>query len=79
MVGMEEGGGNSFDEINKRLTYWVANGKQTTEDVAKYNEKFGMGYFFKEKPKNQATWNKLIKTMLTFNVETTNLPDVKAF
>ena len=79
MIGMEEGGGNSIEEIQARLKHWVEGGRCITEDVAEYHEKFGMGYFFSEKPKNQSTWNKLIRIMLAYHEIDTTLQNVKEF
>lgn len=78
-IGMEEGGGNSFIEINNRINYWISGGKKELEDVAHYHEKLGMGCFFNSKPKNQSTWNKLIRIMLAYNGEETSLQNVKLF
>jgi hypothetical protein len=78
-VGMEEGGGKSFEEINSRLIHWVDGGKKELEDVAEYHQKFGMGYFFKDNPKNQSTWNKLIRIILANEGSNLDLVDVKSF
>lgn len=51
MIGMEEGGGNSIEEIQASLKYWVEGGRCITEDVAEYHEKFGMGYFSLKSPR----------------------------
>ncbi len=78
-VGMEEGGGNSFEEINSRLTHWVNGGEEELEDVAEYHQKFGMGYFFEDNPKNQSTWNKLIRIILAKEGSKLDLVGVKSF
>lgn len=78
-IGMEEGGGNSFEEINARLNHWVVGGKKELEDVVEYHEKFGMEYFFNDKPKNQPTWNKLIRIILASEGDKLSLDDVKYF
>lgn len=64
-IGMEEGGGNSFAEITKRLTTWAKRGKRELEDVAEYHTEVGITHLFNETPKLQPTWNKLIRTLLT--------------
>lgn len=78
-IGMEEGGGNSVEEIEARLNYWLEGGCKTVEDVAEYHQKFGMEYFFNESPKNQPTWNKLIRIMLALEEQPLTLDSVKAF
>lgn len=63
-IGLEQGGGVSFEEIQQRLQVWVANGKHELEDAAHYHQSIGYGYLFDhEKPKLQATWAKLIRTI----------------
>jgi hypothetical protein len=64
-IGMEEGGGDSFDNVNKRLSVWNADGRPELEDVAKFHHALGLGKFFKESPKLQPTWNKLIRILLS--------------
>lgn len=66
-VGMEEGGGNSYAEINTRLNIWAKRGKQELEDVALYHTDIGITHLFNEKPKLQPTWNKLIRIVLSGN------------
>ncbi|SHE91996.1 hypothetical protein SAMN04487965_0949 [Microbulbifer donghaiensis] len=78
-IGMEEGGGNTVEEIQARLSYWIEGGCKVVEDVAEYHQKFGMGYFFDESPKNQPTWNKLIRIILALEQQPLSLNCVKAF
>ncbi len=64
-VGMEEGGGNTFDEIMRRLNAWATRGKRELEDVAEYHHAVGITYLFNRRPKIQRTWNKLIRIVLS--------------
>ena len=48
-VGMEEGGGNSFEEINTRLNIWSDRGKKTVEDLVDYHFKIGIDQFFESR------------------------------
>ncbi|MGB7412652.1 MAG: hypothetical protein WA902_00450 [Thermosynechococcaceae cyanobacterium] len=64
-IGMEEGGGNSFPEINTRLTAWANRGKSELEDLAEYHNDIGVMNWFTDKPKLQPTWNKLIRILLS--------------
>ncbi len=63
-VGMEEGGGNSFADVEGRLNAWKARGKQELEDLAEYHIAIGVISLFRERPKIQSTWGKLIRTLL---------------
>jgi hypothetical protein len=64
-IGMEEGGGNSFSEINTRLTTWANRGKSELDDLAEYHNDIGVMDWFNDKPKLQPTWNKLIRILLS--------------
>lgn len=64
-IGMEEGGGDTFAEVQKRLGMWQARGSQALEDVADYHRALGITHPFTEKPKIQPTWGKLIRVLLS--------------
>lgn len=78
-IGMEEGSSNSFNEINNRINNWDIGGQKELEDVAKYHEKLGIDYFFTEIPKNQSTWNKLIRVLLAYEGKVPSLKEVKLY
>lgn len=65
-IGMEEGGGNSFEEINKRLLTWNQGGRKELEAVHILHQDIGMSeYFFRDPPKDQPTWSRLIRVLLS--------------
>ena len=64
-IGMEEGGGNSELEVQKRLLAWEKMGSITTVNLASYSTRIGYGDFFTERNKSQPTWNKLIRVLLS--------------
>jgi hypothetical protein len=64
-IGMEEGGGNSFTEITRRLDAWALRGRREVDDLAGYHAAIGITYLFNERPKLQPTWNPLIRIVLT--------------
>lgn len=64
-VGMEEGGGNSIEEIAKRIETWDKRGRKELEDVAEYSREIGINRYFDDRAKLQSTWNKLIRIVLT--------------
>jgi hypothetical protein len=78
-IGMEEGGGNSFVEINTRLTAWANRGRSELEDVAEYHKDIGVMDWFNEKPKLQPTWNKLIRILLSSSGETPTTEQVREY
>lgn len=67
LVGMEEGGGNSFADVERRLNIWKERGRRELEDVAEYHIDLGVTSLFSERPKIQRTWGKLIRIILTIN------------
>ncbi|MFP4296953.1 MAG: hypothetical protein ACLFT0_03735 [Spirulinaceae cyanobacterium] len=78
-VGMEEGGGDSFTDINHRLNVWNERGKQELEDLAMYHQRLGAGCFFNDKPKLQRTWHKLIRIYLSAKGEDVSTTRVREF
>ncbi len=64
-IGMEEGGGNTFEEINARLEAWRRRGRREAEDLRSFHEAFGMVNFFQGAAVLQSTWNKLIRVVLS--------------
>ncbi|HSM70556.1 MAG TPA: hypothetical protein VK851_03350 [Anaerolineales bacterium] len=66
-LGMEEGGGNSIDEINRRFSTWEMRGAMELEDVAEYHIALGFPEFFSSKSKIQNTWGKQIRFIFGVN------------
>jgi len=63
-IGMEEGGGQTLDEIARRIAAWDRRGRQELEDVAEYHHAVGIDHLFGNRPKLQLTWSKLIRIAL---------------
>jgi hypothetical protein len=78
-IGMEEGGGNSFSEVNRRLNAWSSRGKHAVEDVAQYHAEIGLTQWFNEQPKLQPTWNKLIRILLSSNGQVPTTMQVREY
>jgi hypothetical protein len=78
-IGMEEGGGNSFSEINTRLAVWANRGKNELEDLAEYHKDIGLMHWFKEKPRLQTTWNKLIRILLSSSGQIPTIEQVREY
>lgn len=66
-LGMEEGGGNSVDEINHRFSVWGMRGGEELEDIFEYHTAIGFPEYFTEKPKIQNTWGKQIRFLFGVN------------
>lgn len=64
-IGMEEGGGNSFEEIQNRLTAWEQMARLELLDIQSFHKKIEMNYWFGSTAKLQTTWNKAIRIFLS--------------
>ena len=62
-VGMEEGGGTSIEEVQRRLDSWHNNPSNLIDNKA-HHERIGLSHFF-EKGACQRTWWKLIMFKLS--------------
>ncbi|MEO3385806.1 hypothetical protein [Mesorhizobium sp. CAU 1741] len=61
-IGMEEGGGNSLEEVAKRLNAWEALGRPRLADIREYHSRIGMPQLFCTAGyRRQNTWQGLIK------------------
>lgn len=78
-IGMEEAGGNSIEEINRRLQVWDQRGQKELEDVAQYHIELGMREYFTSPAKLQPTWNRLIRIYLTSQGETPTTEQVREY
>lgn len=63
-IGMEEGGGNSLQEIQERLDAWNRRGRQKVQDLARFHIEFGDDSRFVENAPIQPTWRKIIRAIL---------------
>lgn len=65
-IGLEEGGGESEQEIADRLATWHRDGghRLQMEDLAEFHAGFGDDTRFVENASIQPTWNKIIRTLL---------------
>jgi len=78
-IGMEEGGGETFEEINMRLQAWQQRGRQELEDLAEYHKAIGITKFFIDPAKLQRTWNKLIRILLAAEGRDTSILNVRDY
>lgn len=61
MIGMEEGGGDTAEEIERRVAIWEESSHNQLEDLKHYHDKIGVTQWFGSRAKLQPTWNKLIR------------------
>lgn len=65
LVGMEEGGGDSFEAIARQLDIWDRWGQKELLDVAEYARAMNITRWYGDTPKLQPTWKHLIRVVLT--------------
>ncbi len=64
-VGMEEGGGNSVEDIQTRIDTWAERGGRALEDCAEYHHAIGAGRLFTPPVRvAQPTWDWLMRAQL---------------
>lgn len=78
-VGMEEGGGNSFENICQRLQDWNRRGRLELEDIVKYHAEIAADRYFGSHPKLQPTWNRLIRIELSAKGQETHTENVRLY
>lgn len=64
-IGMEEGGGNSLEEVACRLSTWKADGEPELEDVVSFHNAMRQGHWFAPPVTLQTTWSKLIQIIMS--------------
>ncbi len=63
-VGMEQGGGTSFEEIQRRLAAWDKAGRAPFDDIHEYCLAIGELRWTGPNPRIQPTWKHLIRIVL---------------
>lgn len=61
---MEEGGGESVDELSRRVQAWDARGRRTLEDLPSYHHAIGLARNFVPPFPLQRTWAPLLRLLL---------------
>ncbi|MBU6361002.1 MAG: hypothetical protein KGS46_13375 [Chloroflexi bacterium] len=75
-VGIEEGGGASFEEINQKIQLWNKRERRAIDDIYECHTEH---IFFKKDAKLQPTWNKLIRILLSAKGEIPNTEMVRQY
>jgi len=78
-VGIEQGGGDSFNEVSKRISVWQELGKQELDDIVEFHLQINMDKYFSDPIKTQKTWGQLIRIILSFQGKSTTASDVKTY
>lgn len=78
-IGMEEGGGNDFEQVSKRLETWRERGMRELEDVRDYHLAIGIDRFFIEPVKLQRTWAHLVRVHLSALGRSTETEEIRKY
>lgn len=78
-VGMEEGGGETLENIETRLKIWPKYNQSSLVPLKDFSIDLGYQDFFKNNPRSQITWRALIKILLSIEKKDTSLNSVKEF
>ncbi len=78
-VGMEEGGGNDLEHLNKRFNAWQALGEQELVDIYDFHMKIDYPHYFKDPVKLQRTWMQQARIILASKGKATNVEDIRAY
>jgi hypothetical protein len=76
-LGMEEGGGGSKEEIERRFAAWDRS--DDLADAREYHAAVGGMRWFDERPKIQSTWAKLIRVTLAATGRDTDTESVRRY
>lgn len=78
-IGMEEGGGKTFERVQKRLDTWQELGEPELVDI--YDFHLGINYpdYFTNPVKLQQTWKQYTRILLASKGEQTNVDNIRAY
>jgi hypothetical protein len=78
-IGMEEGGGNSYDAISRQLGIWDKWGKQELLDVAEYAREMKITQWYDGQARLQPTWKHLIRIFLSAESRPTDKESIRHY
>lgn len=78
-VGMEQGGGGSQDELQKRLDAWALRGRGRFDDLYEYCLAIGEPRWTRPHPPIQSTWKHLIRLALVSMGEEPDIGSIRRF
>ncbi len=78
-IGMEEGGGNTFEEVQARLLAWTKLGKPELADLRDFHLLLGIPEFFTSPLKLQHTWMQITRIILTAKGQPNGLEELRAY
>ena len=78
-IGMEEGGGDTLEEITDRLSAWNELGRRELEEVSEFHRKIRKHDLFEGHARLQPTWNRLIRIVLAAQGQQTDRNRIREY
>jgi hypothetical protein len=78
-VGMEEGGGGTTEEVERRIEAWSDRGRNELEDLVAYHQAIGVTRHITDRPALQASWAKMARVLLASRGEVVTTDAVRAY
>lgn len=75
-IGIEEGGGNEYENVQKRLESWAELGKSDLIDCIGHHKNMGSITLENQSKLHSRTWTRLILTKLGFEAKGTSKDDI---
>jgi hypothetical protein len=76
-VGMEEGGGATIGEVQRRIETWSVRGRCALEDLVEYHYAIGLTKHVGPHPQLQPTWSKIVHLLLGMRRQSATPDDVR--
>src|SRR5207249_5263464 len=78
-LGMEEGGGDAFSEVQSRLMTWNRHGQRELEDLYSFHHDVSIRQWFRPQAKMQPTWSKFIRVIFSAKGEEATAEGVRDY
>jgi hypothetical protein len=78
-VGMEQGGGETLEELSRRVSVWDQLGRPNLTDLRSYHEAIGDFRWYGVAPRIQPTWNKVIRLVLAARRSEVSAPLIRSY
>lgn len=78
-IGMEEGGGNNFEQVTKRINAWQELGETELVDIYQFHLKIGYAEYFMDPVRSQKTWIQQARILLSSKGLPSSKDDVRIY
>lgn len=78
-LSMEEGGGNTEEELQLRINIWHESGRPELADIAAFHKSIEQKHWFDAHPRIQKTWAAMIRVVLSYDGLPTDTESVRRY